>query len=183
MRRASKTQTLSPQRLKHFASAAVAITCLLAVLASGEEWGASAQIEAIEAKNQLAATQAEKLGTKKIATSLKIKRKSTQTMDFGDSDAAGDDGGGGDGGGDDGSLAVQPKLRGEWGPPPPKLNGPGTSLTVTGQTLEDLPPTLQDPNRKRIRGKPTQAQIEAIKAAARGRSGRGESTNPNGIED
>lgn len=58
--------------LKHFGAATVVMTALLAVFASGDEWGARAQVEAVEAKNQLVATEAEKFGTRRVAKSLKV---------------------------------------------------------------------------------------------------------------
>ena len=73
MRRAITTGPLSPKLIKHFAIATVVLTGLLAMFASGEDWGAQAQIGSVEAKNQLAATEAEKVGTKKIAAKLRVK--------------------------------------------------------------------------------------------------------------
>lgn len=73
MRRAITTGPLSPKLIKHFATATVVLTGLLAMFASGEDWGAQAQIGSVEAKNQLAATEAEKVGTKKLAAKLRVK--------------------------------------------------------------------------------------------------------------
>ncbi len=72
MSRPSATTALSPKLLKHFAAATVVLTALIAVFASGADWGAQAQISAVEAKNQLVSTEAEKLGTKRIGKTLKI---------------------------------------------------------------------------------------------------------------
>ena len=95
MRRRSATTALSPQLLKHFAAAAVVLTAVLAVFASGEDWGAQAQVKAVEAKNQLASAEAEKLGTKRVASTLKIANGSAGAS-FGD-DEGGDFGGVGGG--------------------------------------------------------------------------------------
>jgi hypothetical protein len=72
MQRLAITGPLSPKLLKHFAAATVLLTILIAIFASGEDWGAQAQIDEAEAKNQLVATGAEKLGTQRVATKLKI---------------------------------------------------------------------------------------------------------------
>lgn len=97
MARRTNTPALSPKLLKHFAAATVVLTALLAIFASGEDWGAQAQVQAVEAKNQLAATEAEKLGTKKVATTLKV-ANNVGAASFGD-DEGGSFGGGGSGGG------------------------------------------------------------------------------------
>ncbi len=96
MARRNTKSALSPSLLKHFAAATVVLTALLAIFASGEEWGAQAQVSAIEAKNQLAETEAEKLGTKKVATTLKI-ANNLGAARFGNDDG-GNFGGGGGGG-------------------------------------------------------------------------------------
>ena len=44
--RSAKT-ALSPKLLKHFAAATVVLTALLAVLVSGADWGAQAQVDAV----------------------------------------------------------------------------------------------------------------------------------------
>lgn len=170
MRRAPRSSAISPQQLKHFAFAAVAITALLAVLASGEEWGASAQAEAIAAKNQLAATEAQKLGTRKVATSLKVKPRQ-ESMDFGDADfEGGDDGGSWQG------EAVGQTFRATNVAPPPVIPV-GGSVTVSNQTVGDLPPGVNAPGRKKVRGKPSAAEIEAIKQASRSRTQAGDARN------
>ncbi|MFM5918445.1 MAG: hypothetical protein ACKOOL_13060 [Novosphingobium sp.] len=99
MARRTASPGLSPKMLKHFAAATVVLTGLLAVFASGEEWGAQAQVNAIEAKNQLAATEAEKLGTKKVRTTLKV-ANNVGGGGFGndEGDVSGGNGGGGGGG-------------------------------------------------------------------------------------
>ncbi len=72
MRRTATNGPLSPQLVKHFAAATAALTGLLALFATGEDWGARAQIDAVDARNQLIATEAEKLGSRRVAASLKI---------------------------------------------------------------------------------------------------------------
>ena len=125
MRRRTINQTLSPNLLKHFAAATFALTALLAIVASGEEWGAQAQVSAIEAKNQLATTEAEKLGTRKVATTLKI-ANNVGAASFGD-DNGGNFGGGSGGGG--GFVQPAPQL-----PPAipgrPALRKPGSQLNA-----------------------------------------------------
>ena len=72
MRRTAPTLPISPQLLKHFAIATLVLTGLIAMFASGEEWGAQAQLKAVDAKNKLIRTETEKLGTRKLANVLKI---------------------------------------------------------------------------------------------------------------
>ena len=93
MRRTATTGPLSPKLIKHFAMATVALTGLLAVFASGEDWGPQAQVKAVEAKNQLLTTEAEKLGTRKLAAKLKV-REGRAAAAF--ADEAGSEFGGGD---------------------------------------------------------------------------------------
>ena len=96
MRRHSNQKALSPKLLKHFAAAAVVLTATLAVFASGADWGAQAQVAAVEAKTQLAQTEAEKLGAKRVATTMKV--ANGFTAGFGDDGGGGGDFGGGGGG-------------------------------------------------------------------------------------
>lgn len=72
---------------------------LLAVLASGEDWGAKAQVDAVAAKNQLANTEAHKLGTRKVATTLKIANREGASRWVGNDGDEGITGGGVSGGG------------------------------------------------------------------------------------
>ena len=98
MQRRSIQATLSPKLLKHFAAATVVMTVLIAIFASGEDWGAKAQIDALEAKNQLATTEAEKLGTKRVASTLKVKSAPAAASfgnDAGEFDATGSGSGSG----------------------------------------------------------------------------------------
>lgn len=83
MRRAAPTGPLSPKLLKHFAAVTVGLTALLAVFASGEDWGAHAQIGAVEAKNNLLTTEAERLGARRVAARINI-REGARRPEFGD---------------------------------------------------------------------------------------------------
>ena len=94
MHRRSVQSTLSPRLLKHFAAVTVVLTALLAVFAGGEDWGAKAQIDAVQAKNQLAATEAAKLGTRRVASTLKI-ADSVGAARFGDDEGIAVSNGGG----------------------------------------------------------------------------------------
>jgi len=109
MARRTAKSGLSPTLLKHFAGATAALTVLLAVFASGEDWGARAQVNAVEAKNQLAATEAEKLGTRKVAKTLKV-ANNVGAARFGDDEREVFSGGGGYAPSVSPLLAVRPTL-------------------------------------------------------------------------
>lgn len=81
MRRAPAQTPLSPQLIKHFAFATVALTGLLAMFATGEDWGAQAQIKAVDDRNQLEITEVNKLGTKRLAAKLQT-REGPAPADF-----------------------------------------------------------------------------------------------------
>ncbi len=148
MRRAAPTAGLSPQLIKHFAIVTVTITALLALFASGEDWGAQAQLEAIEANNRLTAAEAAKRGTKKL---VKIKPRNSGSMDY---DAGPDFSMGGGGGGD--NFYGQP-------PSPSAANG-GPPMGPRGEVPSE--------QRKRTENrKPTEEEIEAMLEASRQRSG------------
>lgn len=173
MRRAAPTLAISPKLLKHFAAATVTITLLLALFASEEDWGARAQIEANQAQTQLAAAEAEKLGTRKIASKLKVNQ--TPGGGFGT-----DEGGGGGGGGSwapkkQSASVERPSLRTHG--IPQLEQRPGATVTVTGMDLEDA---LQPDPRKRKHKtgeqfRPNSEQIGQIKANSRQRTGGGAS--------
>lgn len=169
MRRAAPTLAISPKLLKHFAAATVTITLLLALFATDEDWGARAQLEANQAKNQLAAAEAEKLGTKKLASKLKVRE--APGGGFGT-----DEGGGSGGGGDwtprkPQSQLERPSLRTHG--IPQLEQRPGATVTVTGMDLEDA--RQPDPRkRKRKTGeqfRPNAEQIDQIKVNSRQRTG------------
>ena len=73
MRRAPAIAPLSPSLIKHFAFATVALTGLLAVFASSEDWGAAAQIKTVDDRNQLEITEVKKFGAKKLATKIEFR--------------------------------------------------------------------------------------------------------------
>ena len=93
MRRTAPTGPLTPKLIKHFAVATVVLTGLLAMFSSGEDWGAQAQIGAVEANNQLLMTEAKQLGSRHLAAKLKV-RPGAAAPSFGDE--AGPELGGGD---------------------------------------------------------------------------------------
>jgi hypothetical protein len=163
MRRAAPTPPVSPKLLKHFAAATIVITLLLALFATDEDWGASAQIEANATKNQLATAQAEKLGTRKIAGKLKV-RGNTAGGGFG-SDEGGDVGGGGGG-----SWQSRPAQ-----PAPGGRVTRGADAPTIGLSAEEMPGR----DRSKIKRKPKEVekpkpdatQIEQILENSRRRSG------------
>lgn len=169
MRRAAPTLAISPKLLKHFAAATVTITLLLALFASDEDWGAHAQLEANQTKTQLAAAEAEKLGTAKLASKLKVRE--APGGGFGT-----DEGGSGGGGG----TWTPHKPQGNQERPNLRTLGipeleqrPGATTTVTGMDLQDA---LQpDPRKRKHRTgeqfRPNAQQIEQIKANSRQRTG------------
>jgi hypothetical protein len=113
MRRQAPTMAISPQQLKHFAAATVAITALLALFAGGEQASVAAQVRATQAKNDLNAAGQKNLGTKRIANKLAL--RPTMGGGFGE-EAGGDFGSGGGGGG-----GARPARSGM---PMPKAQGP-----------------------------------------------------------
>ncbi len=168
MARRTPKSALSPSLLKHFAAATVVLTALLAIFASGEEWGAQAQVSAVEAKNQLAETEAEKLGTKKVATTLKI-ANNVGAASFG-SDEGGNFGGGG--GGYSPPAAPQPALN----PARPALRKPNSQLNANplDPTKPPQPPgSEQEPAQTHPTAPPapTAQDIANITASSARRSG------------
>ncbi len=157
--------------LKHFAAATVVLTALLAVFASGEEWGAQAQVEAVEAKNQLAATEAEKLGTKKVATTLKIANK-VGGGSFGNDEPESFAGGGGGGGGF--APAAQPQMMPAVATPNPRKPKSKFSANPLDPTKPPLPPGAEQepvethPSAPHV---PTAQSIANITASSARRSG------------
>jgi hypothetical protein len=161
MRRAAPTAGLSPQLVKHFAIATVSVTALLALFASGEDWGAQAQYADIEAKNRLAAAEAEKLGAKKI------RMKSKQPAGSMDYDAAPDFSTGGGGGG---SYSRAPTARQNTAKGPP----PGAPMP-TRPSDQPAGPTQVEARNKAKPKAPTQEELDAMLEASRQRSGGTES--------
>jgi hypothetical protein len=160
MRRAAPTAGLSPQLIKHFAIATVSITALLALFATDADWGAQAQLDDVEARNRLAAAEAEKLGAKKVLAKLKIKKRSGGSMTM-------DDGGGmGSGGGGGGSFDPEPPAR--YAGTPPAGGPPQTEFgrAAAGPGRERSKQPRQDAKRA-----PTEEELEAMLEASRQRSG------------
>lgn len=178
MRRAAPQLPISPKLLKHFAAATVVITLCVAMFANGEQAQLNAELHAREAKNELLRTEAEKLGTHKVAMGMKI---NAHPQD------------GGDDGGEvsEGSGSADPDAR----PIPPSFAQqgridqqhavlprnmpmtPGATVTVKGQIASDLQGPLGDAARAKNAKKagsmfrPNAEQIESIKAVSRERSG------------
>lgn len=169
MRRVKPSAGLSSQQLKHFAVAAVAITLLLALFASGADWGASAQVKTVEAKNRLIEAEAQKLGTRKITSSMAVNRP----VNTGFGEVAGpsaiDVGGGG------GSVAPAPAVvrasSDDKGPilPPPGLK-PGQTYTVS-IPASGSPATGRTAQAKQQSGPVSQDQAKAISDVSRQRAG------------
>jgi len=171
MVRRNTKSALSPSLLKHFAAATVVLTALLAIFASGEEWGAQAQVSAIEAKNQLAETEAEKLGTKKVATTLKI-ANNIGVASFGNDDGGNFGGGGGGGSGYSPLAAPRPALN----PARPALRKPNSQLNANplDPTKPPQPPgSEQEPAQTHPTAPPapTAQDIANITASSARRSG------------
>lgn len=172
MRRAKTSAGISPQQLKHFAIAAVVLTCLLALFASGEDWGARAQVDAVEAKNKLVEEQTERVGTKKLLNSVAV-RAPESAAGFGDDAGPGAMGGGGGGGSMD-MPAVVPGPRGTGGIAPLPRSGPpvpGTVTTIKGVPSDQAPGTRSKPKNQVQSGAVSTDQAKQIKANARERSG------------
>ncbi|MCC6925792.1 hypothetical protein [Novosphingobium sp.] len=174
MRRAAPTLAISPKLLKHFAAVTVVLTILLAIFASDEDWGAEAQLEAAQAKNQLIAKEAEKFGAKKLASSLKV-READRGTGFG-SDEGGEGGGGG---GWKRSARPAPEVSGPRQGPrgvPQLEQRAGATLTVRGMDIEDVVPEQRGKSKKKKAYSdevfmPDATQIEAIKQRSRQRTG------------
>ena len=171
MRRTAPTLSISPKLLKHFAAATIVITLLLALFASDEDWGARAQIEAAQTKNQLAATEAERLGTGKLASKLKVRTNTGGGF------------GADEGGGppvDGGWSRSAPKASAEIAGPRQRVNGipvleqrEGASVTVKEADIEDVrePDPAKRKNKKAAAFMPDAQQIESIQEASRQRTG------------
>ena len=178
MRRATPLGPISPKLLKHFAAATVVLTGLLALFASGEDWGAQTQFEAVEAKNQLVATEAEKLGTKRLTAKLKVAPQlgGSGFGDDGGGDFSGAQGSGGSGGGSN-KPASPTATRQRLDPdvlPPNLLTTSGSSVTLSGVPRQGSPrssPKRRAPAAAQA-AEPTPEQLEAIQASSRERSTR-----------
>jgi hypothetical protein len=159
MARRNPTMPISPSQLKHFAAATVAITILLALFVSGGEASVSAQIQATQAKNELVASEREKLGTTKIESKLKVRNPGAG---FGD-DEGGSGGfasGGSAGGGGYSTSQVQQSAA---APEPKVLHPPRPGETRTATKPPSGP-------RQRPQPKATKQQEDAMLEASRARS-------------
>ena len=177
MRKPAPQLPLSPKLLKQFAIATVIITGLVAMFANGEAAQMQAEVHAREAKNQLLATEAEKLGTRKIAMGMTNKAKPV--------DWDGDAGDAVEGTGGVGSInpdtprTPPPMVQKDDGRPPRSLLpiAPGQTMLVNGQSPTNQAGPEGDAARAKDKGKagttfrPNQQQIEKIRAASRARSG------------
>ena len=164
MRRRSTTSALSPKLLKHFAAATVVVTTLLAVFASGEDWGAQAQVQAVEAKNQLANTENEKLGFKRIGAAVKL-AKAASRRGFAEEEGIDTTGG---------------SVGGGYAPPAPQAATAGSFPTPSAAPLSPLPP-MPGAQPAPAKAKPVQSkapspdEIAQITAKSAQRSGAGSS--------
>ncbi|WP_391562094.1 hypothetical protein [Novosphingobium sp.] len=151
------------------------VTCLLALFASGQDWGAQAQVDAIEAKNRMIAAEREKLGTKQIVTSIAV-RKAPDSGGFGEAagaSGAGDSGGGGAAGA---SVAPQstrqrPEITGHIPIYPGANPKPGTTVTVKGVPAELAPGAKPKAKTKLQTGVVSAEQSSQIKETSRQRTG------------
>lgn len=170
---------LSSKRLKQFAGVTLVVTGLVALFANGEAAQMQAEVQAREARNELLANEAERLGTRKVAASMKVK----SSMGGWGGETSGDSGGGEgsvdpDRSGAAPAIAQKTVLRPLNGPALPQNlpTAPGASVTVTGQVATDLIGPKGDAARAKERGKagymfrPDAKQIEEIKAASRDRT-------------
>ena len=168
MRRRSTTSALSPKLLTHFAAATVVATALLAVFASGEEWGGQAQVRAVEAKNQLANTESEKLGTKRIGAAVKIANAASRSG-FGEDEAI--DTTGGVGGGN-------------YAPPAPQTaigarQSESSQSPLSSSSVPSMPPPMPGAQPAPAKAKPVQSkaplpnEIAQLTAKSAQRSGTG----------
>ena len=167
MRRTAPTGPLSPQLIKHFAITTVVLTGLLAVFASGEDWGAQAQIGAVGAHNQLLKTEADQVGPRRLAAKL-IVRPGPARLGF-DDDPPYDFGERGN------NSAPQPaphqpmQALGDHSATSPEL--PNTTPIDNGGSAPTADPLLKNP-KARAQGVPTAQEIADITAHSARRSGQ-----------
>jgi hypothetical protein len=170
MRRTKSGSGITPRQLKHFALAAVGLTALLALLVSGEDWGAQAQVKAVNAKNDLVAKEAEKLGTKRITSSMAV--RAPTNLGFGDEAGPGSMG---QGSGGDAGPAMPTRQPGRVliGPSSAPGDAPpaGPTTTASGKRIIIVPDSKRPP-RGAQQGNADLKQREAIEAASRQRSGK-----------
>ena len=170
MRRTKSEPGISPRQLKHFAVAAVAVTGLLALFVSGEDWGAQAQLKAVQAKNDLAAKQVERSGATKIGASMAV--RAPTNLGFGDEAGPGSMGQG-SGGGAGPAPMPHHEGRAPMGPPGPQGDAPphGPTTTTSGKRIVVVPDG-KSPLRGTQQGNADSQQVQRIEDASRQRSGR-----------
>ena len=149
---------------------AVVVTGLLALFVSGEDWGAKAQIQAVQAKNELAVKQAERSGATKIGASMAVRQPASNG--FGDTagpGAVGDTGGGPSGTIAGSGASAPPPIR----PPylPAVAPKPGSTYTAPGRSTDHLPGVKSKPQDRVQKGVVDANQSRIIRAASRQRSG------------
>ena len=170
MRRTAPAGPLTPKLIKHFAVATVVLTGLLALFSSGEDWGAQAQIGAVAANNQVLATQTERLGPRRLATTIAVRPGPTHGgfeedpgVDFGERGS---------------NSAPQAKAdqsvqsRGNHNAPPVGLaDAPGATLEVNGRAspADEL---LQRTAKTGKKTAPTAQELAEITANSASRSGQ-----------
>lgn len=176
---------ISPQQLKHFAAATVAITALLAMLAGGDGPGLADEIKAREAQTQLAVTEAATRGTKPIKAKLTVNGNAKSQFSFSDGgdtvDTSAEWGSGGSGGSSaqrstSDASSIRHKL--------PK--SPGQSVAIAGpegvpdgarpeaNRAKKTPPKAAE---KRPAAEPTEQELEKALEASRLRSGQADSSS------
>lgn len=180
MRRPAPSVQISPRLLKHFAAVTLVITVCVAMFASGGSAQISSELQDREARNQLLKTEADTLGSRKVAATLKRDHPPGRGQ------------WGNDGGLDDGSGqgAMDPDSAGTdgnddraaWSSPAagttftPGIT-PGNSIKVNGKPVLVRPgqpfPRSADASRAQAEQpfRPDASQIDAIRAAARERTG------------
>ncbi|HVR91726.1 MAG TPA: hypothetical protein VHG29_11640 [Novosphingobium sp.] len=181
MSRIAPTSAVSPKMYRHFAVITIAITACIGLFADGEGTeGLQAQIKARQSRNDLLTAEAGKLGARHVsAGKLHLRDEKRSYLAFAPdegSDVRNHDGTVNFDDGDD-SIAG-----------PQNIGAPGYGPGIGGpSTLADLPPVLPPgvsaAEREKVElaqrqarrappvARPTAAQMEAMLAASRARSG------------
>ena len=168
MRRVIATGPLSPKLLKHFAVATVGLTGLLALFTSDQDWGAKAQIAAVDTHNEVIAAEVEKVGPRRLAARLVV-REGPVPAEFGEEPGYdfGEAGGGAT------RHEPEPRALALDNPsafPPQLPHTPGATLTVTNSSAAagDLP---MKKSKARTQTAPTAQEAADIAANSARRSG------------
>lgn len=168
MRRPASNLPITPKMLKHFAAASIVLTIVLATFAGGGDAGVAAQVEARQAKNDLLKAEQEKLGTRKIASHLKVRG---ELYGFDDEQGGTDYGGrsGDAGGGGGGGSAPAARSASPWQATPPGVKSVKPRVAPDRRGLPDLPeggPAGSEGN-----GGPSASDTASLIEASRARSG------------